>query len=289
MAFRIFGYIKDPQEHRKPHFSMLMRAAGLATESIPDALDITMCPVLNQGYYIGSCVGHGGVGAVYTTLAWTSAPLLWIPSPGDAYKLAREIDRAHDYPHDAPPALKDSGTMPSSVFQAFSTFGCRPMGKRAKDPDNKDGPGDPSPRYSDCDLNNVNLEEDFEDAMADRETLLAGQHSITGSLADLVRAVRVALFNRLTVNCGNQVGTAFQAWTPDQQAYDPAQDDDDPDAGGHDTFIVGCRKNPSTGRYEFKLQNSWGEDWGDHGFGWVTDMWLARSTDLDVVSVQRVK
>lgn len=56
--------------------------------------------------------------------------------------------------------------------------------------------------------------------------------------------------------------------------------------GGHAMVIVGWRKNLSTGKFEFRLRNSWGTAWGDNGYVWVTEDYMAwdRTTDLWVIT-----
>lgn len=57
-------------------------------------------------------------------------------------------------------------------------------------------------------------------------------------------------------------------------------------AGGHAILIVGCDKNPRDGEWGFEIDNSWGDDWGNHGHAFVplgyfqdgyTDAWAITS------------
>ncbi len=42
-----------------------------------------------------------------------------------------------------------------------------------------------------------------------------------------------------------------------------------PGGGGHAILVTGCRKR-SNGAWEAEIKNSWGADWGDDGYGYLT-------------------
>jgi len=77
----------------------------------------------------------------------------------------------------------------------------------------------------------------------------------------------------LAVNGPFLVGVrVFSCWydSPDGRIPDPAEDEDE--LGGHAVCVVGYSR---AGRY-FKFKNSWGERWGDLGYGYFSYGYIER-------------
>jgi hypothetical protein len=77
------------------------------------------------------------------------------------------------------------------------------------------------------------------------------------------RQIKPQLVAGFPVLVGMDVDEAFQALSPRDAVY-RREGKDSP--SGHALVVVGY----DDGRQSYKVMNSWGNDWGDHGFGWVT-------------------
>lgn len=86
--------------------------------------------------------------------------------------------------------------------------------------------------------------------------------------ADLFQ-IKKTIASGAPVAIGMMVGGTFMQDMMGRKVWHPTQDDynDIANFGGHAMAIVGYDDNLEGGA--FQLMNSWGDDWGDNGFGWV--------------------
>ena len=53
-------------------------------------------------------------------------------------------------------------------------------------------------------------------------------------------------------------------------------DDENDHRGNHAIVIVGYKESVSNGLL-FLFKNSWGENWGDGGYGWLTERFIEKN------------
>jgi hypothetical protein len=81
------------------------------------------------------------------------------------------------------------------------------------------------------------------------------------------------------------VGTAFEHLRGASVFTEPAPPPDDKNAGWHFMTVVGYDER----RQAFRLINSWGKGWGDHGFAWISyDLLHSRISGAYVLDVGEV-
>lgn len=93
-----------------------------------------------------------------------------------------------------------------------------------------------------------------------------GYHEIAETGEARIEAMRRALTLGKLVAFGTQVTKAFCSESPSGTVYRP--EPSNAIAGGHAMAACGYTVNPATGRLEFRVVNSWGRDWGEHGLCW---------------------
>lgn len=118
---------------------------------------------------------------------------------------------------------------------------------------------------------------------SDQRTAKAlGYHEIAETGDARIGEMRRALTAGKLVAFGTPVTKAFCSEDPSGTVYRP--ESGNAIAGGHALVACGYTVNPATGRLEFRIANSWGPDWGEHGFCWfdvdylrwreTTDLWI---------------
>lgn len=254
-------------------FSLRADAEILGAENLPanHTLEGFVAGVMNQGN-LGSCVGHARAAGI-TLVSRIKGLLGWEVSPDGIYRLARCVERAASLlPGQPLPKLTDTGAYPSCAHIAVSSWGVSPFGERS-----------PDGRYSDCWEGTVNEEPDL--FTLETTKLIVGEHAIAGLSADRGLGVRRSIYLGAPVECGSFVDTRYMDWVPEHGAY-AKPDYFDPDGGGHDQLIVGYIYQESIKAYWYRVLNSWGTGWGDSGYSWVTEEFLAQCDDLNSLSVQ---
>lgn len=261
------GYRPDPAGHRKMGFHLL---PAFRATSTPDSASVEDCapPVMDQGE-TSSCVGHGTSGAVFTSLKKAGTPLTFVPSPRGIYCLARAVDRV-----DSTQPLTDEGSEPNQAMRAIGEWGVRPIQAPTSDG-----------RYSDCEPANVNAEPTLAELEQDAQDCVVGAYAITVTGPTRIEQMRQAIAAGHAVGIGTFVATDFESWTPDKPAIG-AQNESDPNGGGHWFYAVGYRTAP-TGKTEVRIRNSWGSaTWGDNGDAWVAEELLQQASDLYVFAIK---
>jgi Papain family cysteine protease len=255
--------------------------AGILAATIPTSVDLaTWEPArLNQGA-TGSCTAHSFSGSTSTSCRKAGKPIPFEPSPRETYATTRGLERAASTPAGQPvPLLTDSGAEPADVMNAGSTFGVAPMQGPTPDGRNSD-------IWSEQDTTakpaNVNNEPDAAQLEQAGTTLVTGEYMITAGASNISDQVAAALAAGFPVYTCFFCDSAFEALTPGQVAQAP--DQNDPNGGGHATYLSGYTTN-SDGTRTFILSNSWGTSWCDNGRCLVSEAWLAQVWELYVIDV----
>lgn len=251
---RARGCILDRGRHRYNDFKIaIARRLAAAPPSAHDLSEHTP-QVLDQGQ-TGSCEGHAGSGAIYTSLSAQGHPLPWIPSQADIYLNARCIDRGAKFSE----RLQDEGTETNSVIRAISEFGIRPMGSLA------------AGRFSDVseDPAELNAEPRLAELEQDAHSLVLGAYRVTSTGSERDADVKAAIAAGFAVRVDSFVDTAFEDWTPAKEPFG-IPEYDDPRGGGHALYAIAYTP------YFYVLRNSWG-DWGDSGNIRVSSAFIAQA------------
>jgi hypothetical protein len=263
-----YGHAPSPNAETPPDFSH--HPAAHASADLPSTVDLSDAapPVMDQSQ-TGSCVGHSTSGAVACSLAAQGTPLGWVPSPDDAYKLSRAVDRGLSYPTGTLPKLTDDGTDPQICASAIARFGIRPMRSPTSDG-----------RVSDVEIAHVNDEPDFASLLKDARSLVVGIHRINATGAGRVLAFRQALAAGCPVRFAIDVDESFEAYDGSAPCSAPGAS-----LGGHALYAIGYRTT-ADGRTIGKGRNSWGEGWGLGGDFEFDESFIAAMSELDVVSAR---
>lgn len=257
------GHIADPAGHRRTPFHHLAARLAIAAIDSP-SLEQFLSEPLDQGA-TSSCTGHAFGEGTYVALGASGAPLPWIPSPGDLYRLARCIDR-FPRPDGSLAPLTDDGAQPSQVLRALSEWGVRPM-RRLPD------------RMSDADPRTINDEPKLDELEEDGATLLVGGYGIYSTGKQRGQDVRLSLSILVPVTVAVPGGSdAWQSYTggiigPTGTPID------------HDAVVYRAELQPD-GSYIYFVRNSWGW-WGEGGSCRVSEAALDEFEDIVALSVRR--
>ncbi len=264
------GVRQDPWHlHRKSY----------ASEPISDAVDMTPYrpPIFDQGQ-TGSCVGHGTVGAVMTTLAKAGTPASELLCPLSVYRLARCMDRTLSwYGSPSPPPLMDDGTDPDLAMHAIATWGiatCRELL-------GVDGPGSDYTARLEAEVNREPMLGELEASDAFK---LVGQHAILSGgqqrLDDVARALDSGFAVGLAVYASDN---RFQCYVGGVLMQAPAVSRCD-----HWTYLTGFYTD-ATGHRIYRGVNSWGPSWGESGEFLACEGVILDSDCLEAMSVRRAE
>jgi C1A family cysteine protease len=213
-------------------------------------------PVYNQGQQ-GSCTAHAGC-ACRVMLA---KDLTLDLSRAYLYYTEREIDGTTD--EDAGASMKDIGV-------SIKKNGICPT---------TDMP------YNDKDFTTVPTAKDIKDAMPYK---IKGSKMVTG-----IDGIKTALFTRAQpVLMGMTVYESMESEAVAQSGILPMPKRGEQVMGGHAVLIVGYKDSPKpslfgcikslfTGKSAglFIVRNSWGPDWGDHGYFYMPYEYLLKYSD----------
>lgn len=125
----------------------------------------------------------------------------------------------------------------------------------------------------DYDVNKVFSQPNLKAYKEGDDNTITGYYSITSSGKDRVNDICVALSKNHPVVFGTVIGNDFA--NNNRYIYDvPTKT-----IGGHAMIVVGYRKTSSG--VEFKIRNSWGSSWGDHGYTWMTESYIKSNLSSD--------
>lgn len=296
----------DPVRLAQKHHAQLHPriAARLATdEALPPAADnLPPRPRTDQGQS-GSCTWGSSSIALYVACISLGVPLGFVPSQRAGYAATRAKERPASSATLAP--LTDSGADLEDVWAVTFEYGVQPM-KVSVTPDGRfydiwsddDIAGIPTAPPA-----NVNAEPDLEDLELGAEELVQLDVAHFAILpndpnrSDLMAAALDASPPVPIEACGF-VDTTFENLQPGQVMGAPNQND--PNGGGHAYWFSAYRTN-TAGQREWKLENSWGQEWGEHGytradgspmpggFCWVSEEFVAACWALYPLSVTVMK
>lgn len=272
------GLIRDDGRHKRERFAVLRGRLGATPRGYADLTQFA--PAILDQNWVGSCVMNGVPCAAATTLAAAGTPLGFTPSVRDGYRMALASDRAQDYPLTPVlqlPPLVDRGTQILTGTTVMSRWGVTAMGPNVVVGGRM--------RNNDCDPHNACGEPDLPTIIKAGRKLIVGAYELDLGMA-VERETQLALDAGHAVAIGGWVDT--RTFEPYRAWHLPigAQDFNDPNGGGHCTYIVGYLTDPA-GVTLYRLRNSWGEEWGDEGCAWVTgaflrQMWEAFALDVRV-------
>jgi len=241
------GFVPDPIGHMT---TSARRQLGLATPPPSGSVNEFAPPIRDQGQK-GQCTGEGSMGALVTTCRAQGVALPFdVASPAWGYKIFRAIDR-----EDPSIPLTDDGAMPNQIPRGVSEFGILP--------------------FSECsDLDkDVNVEPTILQLEGASRVHALGWRSIqsTGKdrVLDLMRAIGLS---KLAVPCSSDVDQAFEDYLGKGTIPTPMSG---PDLGGHFYYVTEYQTTTS-GLILFRFRNSWTEDWGDRGTGWVDSSFVEK-------------
>lgn len=272
------GYRRDPT-HRRTQKDYLALHLALAAPPPSASHEDKECSILDQNATSG-CMGHGTTQLLVVAFACEGVPLVIVPSPGETYRLLRDIERGDSTPTGSTlPTLTDSGAMPSNLNRALAK-GFRAMVA-------------PSPLgfNSDIDASNVNdeptvagLEEDIVNAVGGEYRIDEGSVTFVDQMCSAL-AFGGSLGTGIPVGIGVQVDGAFMDWNPSQGPRASLNMGDI--QGGHWLAVTSYRTE--NGVRIFRGPNSWGPGWGSTGHFEVTETWLrAALTDCYPFPIARV-
>lgn len=229
------GWQKDPYDKRdriRPY-----KIAGLPEKVILDRL---LPPIRNQGN-VGSCVGHGiGANLYAQAMIDQASPGEWF-SPTWIYNGARFLEGTLN---------KDVGCFPRSALEWLTDKGAVLEHLWPYDPNNLDKRTPPS-----------SLEPE-----AAKWPVFAYSRVIGGA-----QGICAALAEGKPVSIGTPWYDKWMA-TDRDGALSPITERDSP-AGGHETCAVGYDASDAMlqkkGEIMILCMNSWGPEWGDHGYFWM--------------------
>jgi C1A family cysteine protease len=254
---RGFGYRTDVQDVDRPFGKLVGGSSTLpAIVRFPVA-----SPVLDQ-LSTESCVAHA-----WATLMWYEERHLFGGTPELRSRLFAYFNsRAlHGDEHD------DGGTYLRTCAKALQKIGCPSEKRWAFTTDQKVVNRQPHVLA-------------YKYAWDFRK--LAAYYRIFETGEARVNAVRYALANGHPVAFGSPVDEAFLEPYGEGTIGLP---NPSKIAGRHAMTLVGYEPNPQDNGWRFRLQNSWGTDWRNGGFAFMTEEWLKSSdvTDLWVGALSR--
>lgn len=240
-----FGATLSEKEFDKAQVFEPLSTAGYGSTRLPTSITLSQyAPSRRQQGSQGSCVGWAASYAARTILhsrATGAAPDQVAFSPSFLYnhiKLNRNCQGA--YMHDAMAFLKENGTLPFREF-AYDERTCSVM------PDQSE-------------LANAR---NYRTKGYTRLTYGAGNYKIdlNGMKQNLAQGAPVVI--------GMMVGGTFMQGMRGQKVWRPtSRDYSQSGYGGHAMCVIGYDDNLAGG--SFQIMNSWGNEWGQNGIGWVT-------------------
>lgn len=227
------------------------------------AARLVPCQRMDQGQ-TGTCHAHSGAASVWTAFNAKGKPLAFVPSPRIIASCTYADVRTATLPAGQTnlPLLTDDGAELQDDANAMKTWGIAPI----LDP-TTDG------RFSDCEndpADNTFPEPDTAQLQIAGKDLIDGEYMIPVDNS-APKTVAACLDAGVPVWVGFYVDSAFENLGPNDVAAAPNMND--PSGGGHAVYLSGYRTN-AAGKFEYRMENSWGSGWADGGACWVSTAWL---------------
>ena len=215
---------------------------------------VTPASHLNQGN-TGTCHAHSFVAALWTALrAALGHDPAYLGSPCMVASCTyADVQRAGWQPGQPLLPLVDTGADLQDDATAGAKWGVAPIRSLPTDVP-PDQPGVPFP------------EPDRSQLVQGSADLIGGEYSIPVQAGCAV-TVAQCLDANIPVWIGFFCDTEFE--NGDASVVRGAPNAADPNGGGHAVYLSGYRTNPA-GDLEFRLENSWGDEWCDAGGCWVS-------------------
>lgn len=217
-------------------------------------------PIMDQGSSQG-CLAHGTSQILCINANAAGAPLPFVPSQDEVYKVLRALERGGNL---AP--LTDTGGYPADVMAAVSRWGVKAM-----------GPTPPDGRFSDVWPEHVNEEPRLGDLEKAEAYLVVPEYRIDEFASDVVLQVQQAIVGGFAVGISffaDQAFMSFTAGAPPVGAPNMAGP-----GGGHWSVLDSYRTAPD-GSIVFRGPGSWGVGYGDAGHHEVTEAFVRSCWDL---------
>lgn len=247
-----YGHVRDPKGHVVTHVRHLLGAQ--APPPAAASLEARVARVLDQGP-TSACVGFATAQAIDIARgAFTRGT-----SALGIYTIARSIDRA-PAPDGRLPPLCDAGSQPNQAMRALTEWGA---------PSEGDWPSDPR---------TVNREPTLGELEAASSGKIRGTYGLT-TPETRVDDLKRALAGGLPVTFAIEVDQAFEDNTG-QVIGAPLG----AILGAHDLCAIGYDTSPD-GSTRVRFVNSWGRTWGDRGFGWGDELFIAGWYDVYAVAI----
>jgi C1A family cysteine protease len=256
---RKFGWIPDDDSKRPLDWKAgALFAAHELPAARPETADLRhLIPtILDQGN-LGSCVTNAGAQAVRAALIRAGNPHALLASRLFAYYYARAIS-----PGDT---SVDSGTQIRCFFDVIRKLGYCPEAFWS---------------YDIAKFTKMPSKEAFRQAI-DQKTSI-GYYRIDSVGQQRIADICTAVAAGYVVVFGTTVGLNFVTYTSSSPALVPPTDS----LGGHALCVVGYRPGPTPGSVDFLIVNSWGADYGDAGYCWMSDAYLAWEATRDLWIVE---
>ncbi len=269
------GYVADHKVgHDRSKDLSIRHLLGGSTNVLREAsLEQLISDVWDQRQ-TSSCTGHAFGRASQLRLlrlAQDAGVALSVPKPSVTFIYQCGVAAGNPSPNDP---LVDQGASPSLVMRGMAVQGVPP--------DSACPAGGFDAAYDADSLAHefVTDEPDME-ALAEASTfVLQGWYRIDEGTDQTVQDVAQALAAGYPVVVGVEVDQAFE----DQDGTKVCPPCGPASLGGHMLCIVGYRTN-ARGELEFRVCNSWGPGWADHGLFWASAAWLKSGTDLFAITV----
>ena len=250
-----------------------VKAAQVFDQVLPaDSADASaLVKILNQGS-LGSCTTNAIGQMIRAEMVRTGAPEgTEFPSRLWQYSLALADDRNFG---------RDVGTHLCTVIDIDASYGFPPESAWPYDI-SQFGNRPPVKAWHDAFDQRAAMPENGGEA-------LVVYHQINDEGCDRIDTIRRAITAGRLVAFGTPVTEAFCSSSPGPNDIVVKPNGSEPIAGGHAMCWCGYQRDEVTGRWKFRTVNSWGEEWGDGGFFWMDQDYVAWDETSDIWTVSKV-